>query len=134
MNNGKQVRTKHSWCSLSKQVRLSFVQYRLRHPSFTAPRGPPSPKIREKAKSLCDSLICAANYLHYYNSVGQQGNFYKNYFTLAMEFAQTVSIKYSSLLKQNYCNERYSLNFKITAPNPMPSPGSWVAKRRRGIE
>ena len=42
-----------------------------------------------------------------------------------MEFAQTVSIKYSSLLKQNYCNERYSLNFKIIATNLLPSPGSW---------
>jgi len=30
-------------------VALSYMQYRLRHPSFTAPRGPPSPKVREKA-------------------------------------------------------------------------------------
>ena len=51
------------------------VQYRLRHPSSTALRGPPSPKIREKAKSLCNSLICTANNIHYYNSVGQRGIF-----------------------------------------------------------
>ena len=33
------------------------MQYRLRHPSFTAPRGPPSPKIREKA----DKFVCASS-------------------------------------------------------------------------
>jgi len=34
-----------------------FYLCRLRHPSSTAPRGPPSPKIREKA----DKFVCASS-------------------------------------------------------------------------
>ena len=61
---------------------LDIVQYRLRHPLrskeliTSRSRVPPSPTVREKAKSLYDSLICSANNIHYYNSVGQQGIFY----------------------------------------------------------
>ena len=54
----KQVCQQSDTCIFDKQVffivlyfiALSYMQYRLRHPSFTAPRGPPSPKVREKAK------------------------------------------------------------------------------------
>ena len=73
---------------------LDIVQYRLRPPLrskdliTSRSRVPPSPKVREKAKSLSAPFICAANNIHYYNSVGQRGIFiFESFFDFNRAFA-----------------------------------------------
>ncbi len=63
--------------SLKYDIAMStLVVYAVQTPPPLIRRfAPPSPKIREKAKSLCYPLVCTANDIHYNNSVSQRGIF-----------------------------------------------------------